>query len=105
MSLKHCHNCGLCCTYMSSPPFTPDEPRWQRLDELLKIEIEHYLDSPRYDDGGPCLWLDLGNGRCKHYEDRPEVCREFEVGNESCRKQRTAANLTIEGFPVVNEDE
>jgi Fe-S-cluster containining protein len=38
--------------------------------------------------GLPCLWLDPQTRTCRHYEHRPEVCREFEVGSADCRRWR-----------------
>lgn len=99
--MSHCDNCGLCCTHMSSPPFMPDE--FDALPETLREEITRYLDSPRFDDGGPCIWLDLVSGQCRHYDLRPDVCRDFDVGGESCLTQRAAA-LTIDGQPLFAGD-
>jgi Fe-S-cluster containining protein len=40
---------------------------------------------------GPCSWL-VG-GQCKHYQHRPEVCRQFELGGEECLEIRRHAGL------------
>jgi Fe-S-cluster containining protein len=32
----------------------------------------------------PCFWLDQQTNRCKHYDLRPRVCREFERGGPEC---------------------
>ena len=37
--------------------------------------------------GGPC--------GCSVYEDRPSVCREFEVGGQLCRQARELAGLSV----------
>lgn len=39
----------------------------------------------------PCLWFDTETKRCRHYEYRPETCRDPDVmfpGNEACRATR-----------------
>jgi Fe-S-cluster containining protein len=36
----------------------------------------------------PCVWLDLSTLRCRHYEFRPQACRDFEIGSTLCRLSR-----------------
>lgn len=37
----------------------------------------------------PCLWFDLETKRCKHYEHRPETCRDaIHPGDDACRATR-----------------
>jgi uncharacterized protein len=110
---EFCKNCGLCCMHMRTPPFLgPTDPQWNELADELKREIESWVigPSPRYElmvkfDGkvNPCIWLDLVSGKCKHYELRPDVCRDYEVGNQSCRTIRREVGLTVKGMPVVIE--
>lgn len=84
----NCNGCGLCCQNQPSPPFTCDEDEdWKSLPQELKDEIDTYVMSPRYNDTHPCFWLD-GNGRCRHYEHRPEICRDYELGGEACLAER-----------------
>jgi Fe-S-cluster containining protein len=33
---------------------------------------------------GGCLWFDRAKKACLHYDERPEVCRQFELGGEEC---------------------
>jgi Fe-S-cluster containining protein len=102
-----CDNCGLCCMHMASPPFCgPDDPEWIALPADLKAGIEQWYESPRMKmrdvmrmDSFPCVWLDLTTGKCRHYEHRPEVCREFEMGGEDCEATRGMVGLTINGTP------
>ena len=114
-----CNNCGLCCMHMRTPPFLGySDPEWRALPQELKDELNTWfrydgvlkriVNSPRYDmvdmkhgDDFPCIWLNLATGKCRHYEHRPSVCRDYEVGNESCRELRLAVKLTIKGMPVV----
>jgi hypothetical protein len=35
----------------------------------------------------PCIWLQP-DGTCRHYDLRPAICREFEVGGEDCLRIR-----------------
>lgn len=56
----------------------PPELQWDR--------IEH---GDRYDRSLPCLWYDTESKRCKHYENRPEICRSAVVpGDEYCLRFR-----------------
>jgi len=36
----------------------------------------------------PCLWLDQETLKCKHYDQRPEICRDFVRGGEECLRVR-----------------
>jgi Fe-S-cluster containining protein len=69
----------------------PDESAWEGMPVRLKHEVMAYyktLDPYNDDDFGlPCFWL-MPEGTCRHYEHRPEVCREFEVGGEDCLRIR-----------------
>lgn len=82
-----CDGCGLCCQNQPCPPFYPGDPYEDLLPPELKIEVDTYIMSPRYNDTHPCIWLD-GNGRCRHYEHRPEICRDYDLGGEACLAER-----------------
>lgn len=46
----------------------------------------------------PCLWYDSDSKKCKHYEWRPETCRDSEVmapGNEACLATRRAFRIPL----------
>lgn len=48
----------------------------------------------------PCLWYDEAAKRCRHYEHRPETCREAVVpGDEACLATRRAFRIPL---PVAN---
>ena len=92
-----CKGCGACCRHVGHPMFVragffdsepAGEEAWQNLPEDLKREVSDYLDALDGDDlGESCIWLEP-DGTCRHYEHRPRVCREFEVGGESCLSVR-----------------
>ena len=87
-----CENCGLCCMHMRTPPFLgPTDPEFMALPEALRREYLTWIESPRIDlldsrgqEDSPCIWLNQGTGRCRHYASRPQVCRDFEAGSEAC---------------------
>ncbi len=79
-----CSDCGACCMGMNlAPIFNPLLPLTMR--QALEGVLDGYCAG---DDCTPCLWLDRTTGQCIHYELRPDVCREFEVGGEGCMRHR-----------------
>jgi Fe-S-cluster containining protein len=98
-----CHDChGSCCRQVVMPPFIPlrSNHEWNRLarerPELraeLEVEYarrEHENDWP---DEAPCFWLDVDTGLCKHHDDRPQICRDYEVGGSGCTRTRAMFGL------------
>lgn len=41
-----------------------------------------------YDPDGDCIWLDPNTRRCRWYEHRPQICRDYEMGGASCLAER-----------------
>lgn len=93
--IDNCSGCGACCLHLDTPPFhgyewPADEDEcgpemWALFKEIEAIEsTQTRLD----ENGGPCLWFDPVARRCKHYDDRPWMCIDFEVGGEACRAFR-----------------
>lgn len=101
-----CDGCGACCLMQCSPPMyvywldmpesddNRDDEDWCRVNSLpepLKEELREYRrkiressgDGPNFDDFA-CIWLDESTMKCKHYEHRPSICRDFQVGSEEC---------------------
>lgn len=66
-----CDNCGVCCEWMGYPPFSEEEI-------IPDIPIEHKKH------GTHCSWFNTSTRKCNHYEDRPKICRDFEVGCYDC---------------------
>lgn len=98
-----CEGCGACCLEQESPPgyiyallapdqFEADDPdllRVQALPAELRAELEQYIADRRagqpHPRDGICLWYDEATKRCRHYELRPEICREaIQPGDEGC---------------------
>jgi Fe-S-cluster containining protein len=68
---------------------------WQRLPESLKAEVEAHIDGLEdVDMGEPCIWHDAETGKCKHYEYRPQMCRDFEVGCFHCLRMRAEHGIS-----------
>lgn len=91
--IQSCEGCGACCMGMNSPPFIGrDDP------ELLAAPLDVHKsyedgmvqrDRDGWPDFVPCFWLDLETRKCKHYEHRPEVCRDaLVINDDGCRHWR-----------------
>jgi Fe-S-cluster containining protein len=68
------------------------------MDEYHALPPELHWDrethGDRWNDSLPCIWFDAEAKRCKHYEHRPEACREAVVpGDEDCGLFRRVAEL------------
>lgn len=71
-----------------------DDPLWRAVPEDLKQQINQHVDSlVEIDLGQPCIWLDLDTLLCKHYEYRPQMCRDFELGNPHCHRLRESYGI------------
>lgn len=95
LAVLNCDGCGACCDTQGTPPFSYQGG--DRPPAHLMWDIEEHMY--RYDDGEPCLWYDTQTKQCKHYEHRPDACREFPVGGEDCLRMRTERGIP-EGPPA-----
>lgn len=92
---ESCEGCGLCCEGIGSPvllyasgqqtvephPFRP--PGLPR--ELIDKIDAHFLGLARGQEPQErCLWFNPETHRCNHYEWRPQVCRDYELGGRAC---------------------
>ena len=94
-----CAGCGLCCQgigspvllYQSRPAWEDNHPyRPEGLPAHLIEEIDrHFAGLFRgQEPQGRCLWYDPETQSCKHYEWRPEVCRDYELAGPECLSLR-----------------
>ena len=63
-----------------------NDPYWDVLPESLKSEIADFrkIVRPNSSHDQPCIWLDSTTKRCRHYEYRPRLCRNFKLGGADC---------------------
>ena len=98
-----CTGCGACCERNGSPPLLLNSAlgtseahpyRFPGMPAALIAEIDdHFLGLHRgQEPPGPCVWYDAARQRCRHYEWRPQICRDFEIGSPSCLSDRGATN-------------
>ncbi len=107
--IESCAGCGACCRQTTLPPFvinrTRNEARERNvprplLDELLTLWSAR-LDLPE----SPCLWFDEESGLCRHYDLRPQACRDFERSSPSCHAVRTKFDLPSTIAPTESGNE
>lgn len=83
-----------------SPPFVgADDPELELLPDDVRADYERGMadrDQAGWPDDVPCFWLDLQTLRCRHYDHRPMICRDFDVGGEGCRVWRAEFNIDVE---------
>ncbi len=105
-----CDDCGACCMGVSLPPglfrllaldlsreyvnslpgAVHDRSLWESMPAPLREELTKAYEGEKMGFRiAPCLWLDTTTRRCRHYEHRPTVCREFVVGGEWCLLARS----------------
>lgn len=76
-----CDGCDHCCRYVALPISTPrtrrdfEEIRWYVLHQNVSVYIDWDGDWMIQFDS-PCEWLK--DGRCVHYELRPQICRDHD---------------------------
>ena len=101
--IDSCDDCGACCMGQSALPihlagdyFTLESVK--PLPEWLRAELRDLGDKFDRDgfpaDNAPCIWFDAESRRCRHYEYRPEICRDEVVpGDEGCRLWRAEKGI------------
>ena len=103
LSVVDCHGCGACCTEQAGLPVTwylaIDRAGFEKLPASLQSELVARRDAWKAtglypQDGTPCVWYDSLAKRCRNYEDRPQVCRDLEVGSDSCLQWRRVKGVT-----------
>ncbi len=101
--VRDCDSCGACCTGQAALPvhlvgdhfrLDPVTPLPPALADELRAAIARFKAEGWPPDGSPCIWYDAGTKRCRHYEHRPELCREaVKPGDTACLRWRKAAGV------------
>jgi Fe-S-cluster containining protein len=111
-----CEGCGACCMDQAAPPmyaviyselavgdpdrireleegeFTAEDvKRVRNLPDEATESLAEYLLSPVMQPlyFSPCIWLDQSTMRCRFYEHRPSICRDFDPGCVECHGWRS----------------
>lgn len=80
-----CANCEACCCRLEVMLITDTGVP----DHFIELDKWGGRVMARLDDGW-CSALDRNTMMCLIYENRPLICREFEVGEYECIAERTA---------------
>ena len=90
-----CEGCGVCCERVGYPPFligmSQADARFALLEQAfpqLADEVRQAAAERRRENGLSCVWLDPETKRCRHYDLRPRICRDFELGSPKCLELR-----------------
>jgi Fe-S-cluster containining protein len=101
-----CEGCGVCCMVVRTPPFcviwegdvpTAIDQTEESLEEvrmalavpaaMRKVLSKHSIFEVLQEES-PCIWFDMATKKCKHYDLRPPICRDFEMGSRFCLEHR-----------------
>lgn len=84
-----CDDCGNCCAGQGFLPYggTKLDGTFRSLPREIKADLKAKMDAKPYFEGR-CIWFDPAIKGCKHYDLRPSVCQNFEIGGESCLRRR-----------------
>lgn len=93
---EKCIKCGNCCRRQGSRFWfqafkVKNETPPDKLRELVEAIRDENPDG-LVDDWQDCELLDE-YGKCIIYHDRPQLCREFEAGSDTCRIFRRDGKL------------
>lgn len=98
---ESCDGCGLCCEKIGSPVLAyvsrPDIAGLHAFrpadlpQELVRDVDAHFTGLHRGQEPQECcLWFDPTQRRCRNYEWRPQVCRDYEFGGDACLMLRAS---------------
>ena len=100
--ISNCDDCGACCMGQAGLPaswfVSPVIPSGRtasgkslpnELRKQLQAIVQQWLNSGFPADDSPCIWFDQKSRRCRHYEYRPDLCRDAVIpGDAACRRWR-----------------
>lgn len=95
LTVDSCSDCGLCCQGIGSPAMLlrsmprlrgPHPYRRAGFPQELADELDrHFLGLQRgQEPQEQCLWYDDQTKSCRHYEWRPQICHDYELGGQEC---------------------
>ncbi len=91
--IETCDQCAACCLQTPLPPFQPGEEVARDVPDELLQPIRDRIAADQEFALLPCVWLDCVSLRCRHYDLRPQACRDFALGSDLCRLSRWDAGL------------
>ena len=85
-----CANCQACCCHLEVMIITDTGVP----DHHIAYDKWGGQTMLRLDDGW-CSALDRETLMCSIYENRPLICREFEMASDECKSERTVHGLAV----------
>ena len=70
------------------PPFEPGEEHQKQVPPDLMAPVFQRIEAEQHFDMIPCVWFCSETRSCRHYDLRPDHCRQFEIGSDLCRLSR-----------------
>ena len=70
------------------PPFQPGEETVLNIPDEFLSPIRERIAADQHFDILPCVWLNSETRQCRHYELRPQACRDFPINSDLCRLSR-----------------
>jgi Fe-S-cluster containining protein len=103
--------CGVCCHGQEALPLgywlgiesgQYADPDGRVLPADLLAELHALADEFTRTDtwpshGEPCVWYDAQTKRCRHHQWRPDICVEFKIGGDHCRRRRREEGIDKQG--------
>ena len=97
-----CLACGACYHGLDVLLDQADQDRFEQRPDLLRKTREYWcgqtvLFMKRDKQHDRCVALDVTPGcwKCTIYDERPQLCRDFQAGSDDCKAARIA-----KGYPV-----
>ena len=83
-----CETCAACCCRLEVLLLTDTGVP----EEFIETDMWGGMTMARLEDGW-CAALDRSSMLCTIYEQRPLICREYEMGGEDCQTERSCSFL------------
>jgi Fe-S-cluster containining protein len=89
-----CRSCGACCREgYDTVEIDEDEPITRTHPQLVSRGPFGRLNLARDGATCACLLATAGGYSCRIYDERPNTCRDLEVGSPACRHARAKVGL------------
>ena len=86
--LESCDSCAACCMRTPVPPFQPGEEAARNIPDEWLAPVRERIRADQQFDLLPCVWLNTDTLLCRHYDLRPQACRDFQINSDLCRLSR-----------------
>jgi len=93
----HCSRCDAVCCRLTVVLMADDD-----VPARFTSHDSHGVEVMARDEDGWCVAIDQARMCCSIYEQRPAICRKFEMGGPYCREVRADyLDRTSRGIPLI----